>query len=179
MTVFISKGDTPMTYRQAVKRGLRYFESQKAQWEREQAIFQGDPEYDAWAAQWVSDNIVNAQNNEFNRQLDGYNTAVARLAKFKLADGQPEIKEMQPTGEWVLNEETGELEEEIIEVIVQQLVEPLDPTVERETYDEMGNSTGTETIINPEITRDEEERAAAQAVIDATPQEVKDFAANE
>jgi len=33
-----------------------------------------------------------------------------------------------------------------------------------------------ETIENPEITKDNEERAAAQAVVDVTPQAVKDAA---
>ena len=33
----------------------------------------------------------------------------------------------------------------------------------------------SETVPNPLIVQDEAERAAAQAVIDATPQEVKDF----
>lgn len=35
--------------------------------------------------------------------------------------------------------------------------------------------TGTKTVTNPLIVQDDAERAAAQAVIDATPQEVKDF----
>jgi len=31
MTVFIQKGDAPMSLRQGVKRGLRYFEAKKQQ----------------------------------------------------------------------------------------------------------------------------------------------------
>ena len=53
-------------------------------------------------------------------------------------------------------------------------IEPLEATVEvTETNEETMESTTT-TARNPLIVRDEEERAAAQAVVDATPQEVID-----
>lgn len=184
MTVFISKGDAPMTYRQAVKRGLRYFNAQKADWEREQAIFEEDPAYVTWATQWVADNVVNAANNTFNGQLADYNAAVARLAEFEVSVGRPEIIEILPTGNYVVDEETGEpvidpqtgdFQVEVAEVVVQSLVEPLPATVEQDVYDEAGEVTGTEEVPNPLIVKDEQERAAAQATIDATPQEVIDF----
>jgi len=41
------------------------------------------------------------------------------------------------------------------------------------SYDEEGNSTTSE-IENPTITKDNEERAEAQAIVDATPQPVID-----
>jgi hypothetical protein len=81
---------------------------------------------------------------------------------------------MQPTGEQVFNEETGEMEAVMAEVIVQTAIDPLEATVEQITYDDEGNAT-TETVDNPLIVADDAERAAAQAVVDATPQEVKDF----
>jgi len=97
-------------------------------------------------------------------------SAVARLAQYKVADGRPEITEEQPTGEY--DEEGNEITET---VVVQTAIDPVEPTVEQPVYDDEGNQTGTETVTNPLIVADEAERAAAQAVIDQTPQEVKDF----
>ena len=51
-----------------------------------------------------------ADEKQFNQQLAAYRAATARLAKYRLADGRPELTEMQPTGEQVFNEETGEME---------------------------------------------------------------------
>eukprot|EP00919_Chromeraceae_sp_WS-2016_P041727 GHVR01099357.1.p2 GENE.GHVR01099357.1~~GHVR01099357.1.p2 ORF type:complete len:188 (+),score=50.82 GHVR01099357.1:1018-1581(+) len=112
----------------------------------------------------------------FNQQLAAYRTATARLAQYVLADGREEVREMQPTGEQVFNEETMEMEDVMHEVIVQTAIEPLEPTVTRLVYSEddpMAEPT-EETIENPEITADVAERTAAQATVDATPQPVKD-----
>ena len=116
-----------------------------------------------------------ADEKQFNQQLAAYRAATARLAQYRLADGRPELTEMQPTGEQVFNEETGEMEAVMAEVIVQTAIDPLEATVEQTTYDDEGNATN-ETVDNPLIVADDAERAAAQAVVDSTPQEVKDFA---
>ena len=50
-----------------------------------------------------------------------------------------------------------------------------DALVEQPIYDNEGEQTGTEMVDNPLIVQDDENRANAQAVIDATPQAVKDF----
>ena len=94
-----------------------------------------------------------------------------------LVDGRPELTEMQPTGEQVYNEETGEMEDVLHEVVVQTAVEPLPATVEILVYneDDPEAEPTVETVDNPEIIRDTEEREAAQAVVDATPDEVKVF----
>ena len=170
MTVFIHKGDSPMSRRQAIKRGLRHFNAEKAYWEREQGIVESDPDYQAWATQWAADNVVNAENNLFNNQLAAYRKAVARLEQYKVAEGRPEIAEQQPTGEY--DEEGNEIMET---VVVQTAIDPVEPTVEQAVYDDEGNQTGTDIVTNPLIVEDEGERASAQAVIDGTPQEVKDF----
>ena len=57
---------------------------------------------------------------------------------------------------------------------MQSAVEPLVATVEVTTSDIDGNET-TETVANPLIVADDEERAAAQAVVDGTPVGVVDF----
>ena len=170
MTVFIQKGDAALSRRQAIKRGLRHFNAEKAYWEREQGIVEGNPEYQAWADQWISDNMVNEAHNLFNHSLHNYRKATDRLAQYKVAEGRPEITEQQPTGEY--DEEGNEITET---VVVQTAIDPVEPTVEQPVYDDEGNQTGTETVTNPLIVKDEAERAEAQAVIDQIPQEVKDF----
>jgi hypothetical protein len=113
---------------------------------------------------------VNAANNMFNHRLHAYRKATARLDQYLVAEGREEATEEQPTGEY--DEEGNEITET---VVVQTEIDPVEPTVEKNVYDEEGNLTGTETVTNPLIVQDEEERAEAQAVIDATPQEVKDW----
>ena len=109
----------------------------------------------------------------FAQQLADYKTATARLAQYLVAEGRNQVIESQPTGEQVWNEDTGEMVDVMLEVIVQTAIEPVPATVEQTTYDEEGNGT-TSTITNPLITTDVAERTAAQAVVDATPQPVKD-----
>ena len=115
-----------------------------------------------------------ADTKQFNQQLAAYRTAIARLAQYVLADGREEVREMQPTGEQVFNEETMEMEDVMHEVIVQTAIEPVEATVTRMVYSEddpMAEPTG-ETIENPLITTDVAERTAAQVTVDATPQAV-------
>jgi hypothetical protein len=119
-----------------------------------------------------------ADEKQFNQQLADYRVAVARLAQYIVADGREEVTEMQPTGEQVWNEETEEMEDVMHEVITVTAIDPVEATVTRLVYSEddpMAEPT-EETIENPLITTDNAERAAAQAVVDATPQAVKDAA---
>lgn len=108
-------------------------------------------------------------NNAFNHQLAAYRSAQARLARYRLADGRPEVTQEQGTGTY---DEKGT---ELIEsVVVQTAIEPLVATVEQTTQDEKGNVT-TETVTNPLIVADDAERAAAQAIVDAASKEVREF----
>jgi hypothetical protein len=120
----------------------------------------------------------------FNKQLQDYRTAVARLAQYQVALGREEVTEMQDTTEQQVDDEgTPIFDEEGNPVYVQQevvvvtAIEPVEPTVEQTVYsdDPMAEPT-VETIENPLITQDKAERAAAQAVVDATPDEVKEAA---
>ena len=132
------------------------------------ACFDGDIPADLQAA---------ADEKQFNQQLAAYRTATARLAQYVLADGREEVREMQPTGEQVFNEETMEMEDVMHEVIVQTAIEPLEPTVTRMVYsDDMDAEPVEETIENPLITVDAAERAEAQATVDATPAAVVEAA---
>ena len=115
----------------------------------------------------------------FAKQLADYRVAVARLAQYVVAEGRNQVTEMQPTGEQVWNEETMEMEDVMMEVITVTAIDPVEATVTRLVYpdDPMSDAEPTEeTIENPLITTDVAERTAAQAVVDATPQPVKDAA---
>jgi len=119
----------------------------------------------------------------FNKQLSAYTSAVARLAQYILADGREEVTEMRDTTEYVVddegmivlneNDEPTYVQEEVVTV---SAIEPLEPTVEVTVYDEddMEAEPTVKTIENPEITQDNLERAEAQAVVDNTPQAVKE-----
>jgi hypothetical protein len=118
---------------------------------------------------WVQEE---ADAKLFDRQLLEYNIALSRLQRYELAQGQEEVKEMQPTGEQVFNEEANEMEDVMVEVVVKPAIEPLDLTVEKLVYsedDSMAEPT-VEIIENPLITQDKAEQVIAdtpQAVIDA------------
>lgn len=117
---------------------------------------------------------VEPDDVRITRQTYEYKQAVKRLSQYVLLEGRPELREMQPTGEQVFNEETGELEDVLQEVVTQTAIEPLPEFVEQPVYDEMtGEQTGVETVRNPLVVQDEAERAAAQATIDDTPEEIK------
>jgi hypothetical protein len=119
-----------------------------------------------------------ADEKQFNQQLAAYRVATARLAQYVVADGRAEVREMQPTGEQVWNEETMEMEDVMMEIVTVTAIEPVEPTVTRMVYsDDMDAEPTEETIENPLITTDVAERAEAQATVDATPQPVKDASA--
>tara|TARA_B110000211_G_scaffold212638_1_gene252445 strand:- start:19 stop:690 length:672 start_codon:yes stop_codon:yes gene_type:complete len=107
----------------------------------------------------------------FAQQVEAYKTAKARVAQYQLSVGVPESSVIVVTGEaW--NEEAGEMRD-VTETVVIPAIEALVATVEVTTQ-EIGEEPVTTTVANPVITKDIEERAAAQVIIDATPQPVKD-----
>jgi hypothetical protein len=110
-----------------------------------------------------------AAAKQFAQQLAEYNTAVARLALYVLSEGRAEVKGIQETGEQVYNEETMEMDNVMQEVVTVSAIEPLVATIEVTTYDMETDTSTTETVTNPLITKDNEERAAAQAIVDAYP----------
>ena len=112
-----------------------------------------------------------ANNKQFAQQVEAYKKAKARVAQYQLSVGVPESSETIVTGqEW--NEEAGEMQD-VTETVVIPAIPALEATVEVTTQ-EMGEDPVTTTVANPLIVKDDQERAAAQAVIDATPQPVKD-----
>ena len=203
MTVFIHKGDAPFSVRQATKRGMAHVAAELAQ----AGARTGDEEllrviphadlsprlagvvqalehvsYQAYALGWEADNLINGEHNMFNHQLAAYRVAQARMARYRLVDGRPEVTDEQQAvdeqGQPMFDETTGE---PVIEtVLVQAAIGPLPAEVEQPVYDEeTGEQTRTEMVPNPEIVRDDAERADARAVVDETPAEVIEFASAE
>ena len=168
MTVFVNKGDAPLTPVQLEKRAQTYIRRSWPEQAREKSIRTADGAFDAFMATFSANHDINIANNTFNWQLAEYRKATARLEKYRLADGRAEYTIETPTN--TFDEESNE----IMDVTVVPAIDALDAQVEETTYDEEGNATTT-MVDNPEIVRDDAERAAAQAVIDATPQDVKDF----
>ena len=200
MTVFMKKGDAPLSVRQATKRGMAYVAAELAQ----AGARTGDEEllriipqenlparlldvvkalghvsYEAFALGWEADNLINGANNLFNHQLAAYRAAQARLARYRLADGRPEVTEerqvIDEQGNPLFHETTGEPLMET--AVVQVAIDPIQIKIERPVYDEAtGEQTGSILVYNPDTEKDDEERAAAQTVIDQTPAEVIQFA---
>jgi hypothetical protein len=112
-----------------------------------------------------------ADAKQFAQQVEAYKTAKARVAQYQLSVGVPESTQTINTGRQEWNEEAEEMQD-VTETIVTPAIEPLEATVEVTTH-EMGEDPVTATVANPVIIKDNEERAAAQAIIDATPGPVK------
>ena len=113
----------------------------------------------------------------FDLQSERYIKAAERLSQYILSVGREEItEEVIVSTEEIWNEETEEYDtvNTTETVITQTAIEPLEATVEVTTYNEETDESTTETVPNPLIVQDEEERAAAQAVVDSTPQTVID-----
>jgi hypothetical protein len=87
--------------------------------------------------------------------------------------GRAEVVESQATGEQVWDEDAMEMVDVMADVITVTAIDPVEATITRTVYsDDIDAEPTEETIENPLITTDVAERAAAQAVVDATPEEV-------
>jgi hypothetical protein len=125
-----------------------------------------------------------ADNWIFNKQLREYVAAVERLSQYILSEGRPELTEEVVIGQEpvldennipTFDEEGNQIFQDVTRTaVVQTAVDPLPEFIEVSNYDIETGETITEEIRNPEIVRDEEERAAAQLVVDSTPEEVAD-----
>ena len=113
-----------------------------------------------------------ADEKQFAQQVEAYKTAIARLEQYQLSVGVPESSKTVVIGqEW--NEEEQEMED-ITKTFVTPAIEPLEATIEVTSYDFDTDTSTTDTVANPLIVKDDEERADAQAIVDNTPQPVKD-----
>lgn len=122
---------------------------------------------DCWEGTVPAELQTAADAKQFAQQSEAYKIAKARIDQYQLSVGKPETTKTVIVGErW--NDETMQTEN-VTETVTIPAIPPLDATVEIGTE----NNT-TKTIENPLITKDNAERAAAQAIIDSTPQAVKD-----
>jgi hypothetical protein len=120
----------------------------------------------------VPQDILDAAANKlFAQQVEAYKIAKARVAQYQLSVGVPESTQTITTGMQEWNEEAEEMQD-VTETFVIPAIEPLEATVEVTTQ-EIDEDPVTATVANPVIIKDNEERAAAQAIIDATPGPVK------
>jgi hypothetical protein len=120
----------------------------------------------------VPQDILDAAANKlFAQQVEAYKEAKARVAQYQLSVGVPESTQTITTGMQEWNEEAEEMQD-VTETFVIPAIEPLEATVEVTTQ-EIDEDPVTTTVANPLIVKDNEERAAAQAIIDATPGPVK------
>lgn len=182
--IFINEGDAPLSVRQATKRGIQYVDRElgaAGARKGDQTIFgatahadlptrlldvltalpNAPATYSDYAAAWESDNVQNGINNLFNHQLAAYRNAVARLSKYRLADGREESIDTDEFGQ----------------TYTISAIKPLDAEVEQAVYDEdTGEQTGTEMVPNPLIVEDDAERVQAQIVVDNTPIAVLEYA---
>lgn len=171
MTVFVNKGDAPLTPVQLEKRAQTYIRRSWPEQAREKSIRTADGVFDAFMTAFSANHDINIANNTFNWQLQEYRKATARLEKYRLADGRAEYTVETATGTF---DEDGN---EIMNVTVVPAIKPLPTQVEETTYDDEGNSTVV-LIDNPTVVSDDAERVVAQSVIDSIPQEVKAYAPN-
>ena len=146
----------------------------------------------------IDNDTVEARKSQalFDKKLAEYTTAIERLAQYKLSVGKPAVTEVQSKNvqrvdsedNLVFDDDLNPVYDAVDEtVILESAIEPL-------THEEIfvdgikGKSQTTVSSIgedgeivtvdqayrNPLIIKDEAERAAAQAVVDATPQAVID-----
>ena len=108
----------------------------------------------------------------FAQQVEAYKIAKARVAQYQLSVGVPESTQTITTGMQEWNEEAGEMQD-VTETVVIPAIPALEATVEETTYDFDTDTSTTATVANPVITKDIEERAASQTIIDSTPSAVK------
>ena len=77
------------------------------------------------------------------------------------------MREMLPTGEQVFNEDTMEMEDVLVEVVVKREIEPVEEFVEQTVYsDEFDAEPTVELVRNPLVVHDEEERAKALEILE-------------
>lgn len=187
MSVFINIGDAPLSARQATKRGMQIVEQELflagarpgdrdilaavphaalPQRLSDVVTALGHASYADYATAWETDNVTNGANNLTNYQLAAYASASARLARYRLAEGQAEVVYEAATGE--IDPDTGA--PITAPAVLQPAIDPLPIEIEQPLFDEQtGEATGTQMVLNPAIAEDDAERAAASAVIAAAP----------
>jgi len=82
MTIFVTKGDLPLTASQLEKRAQKHINRSWPEQAREKSIRLADGAFDAFMSTFSADHDVNTANNTFNWQLQDYTKATSRLARY-------------------------------------------------------------------------------------------------
>jgi hypothetical protein len=116
------------------------------------------------------------------KQKSQYARAIKRLENYVLADGREEVTEervvdtlylLNEDGHPLIGEDGDQVTEDVTEtIIVQTAIDPLPATIMITTSDPETREVTTEEIVNPLIAEDNADRALAQSVVDATPEEI-------
>lgn len=128
---------------------------------------------DCWDGDIPTELQTAADAKLFAQQLMNYTQAMARLEHYIVADGREEVTEEYVTGQ-VFDEETEEMVDVTETRVVLSAISPVEPTITVLVENRSESGTTTEVIENPLITKDNDQRAEAQAVVDSTPQPVID-----
>jgi hypothetical protein len=170
MTVFVTKGNKPLTPVQLEKRAQKYITRSWPEANREQSIRNNDGLFTAFMVGFSEDHTINTTNNTFNWDLSQYQTATTRLTRYVLSVGRLAIFEDQETGEF--DEEGNAI---TASVLIQSAIEPLPSTVIITVFNEETETSSEQEVPNPLIEADDAERDQATAIVTATPTEVKNF----
>tara|TARA_A100001011_G_C14198043_1_gene794421 strand:- start:42 stop:761 length:720 start_codon:yes stop_codon:yes gene_type:complete len=116
-----------------------------------------------------------ADNWTFNRQLREYVDAVERLERYVLSEGVAAVIEDRVIGTEKYYDHVAleEKERDIIDrVVIKEGIDPIERTIEVVEHNQETKEQTTKIIDNPLVVKDEEERRAAQEVVDSTPLKV-------
>ena len=183
MTVFINKGDAPISAADLDEGTQRHIDVDWPAWKRERAVRMKEDAslkvgarisaLNAYMVQVAADTDTNRANNLFNEQLAAYRKATARLAQVELSVGRAAYDEQIDTGQTTWDDTLGKMVP-VMETIQHPPIMPLPATVDGWDNTDPMNPVAAR-VPNPAIVQDEAERAEAQAVVDATPAAVKAF----
>ncbi len=122
------------------------------------------------------------EDHKIQKQRTKYAKAVERLSQYRLADGLEELTEevvidtlfvLGDNGHPLIGEDGEQVIEEVNEtVIIQSAIPALPSTISVKVSDPETREVTTENVANPLVVEDDLARADAQAVIDATPEEI-------
>jgi len=173
MTVFVVYGDEPLTNDQLSARTEAHLELVWPAWKRERATRTDPTVFNAYMATVATDTDTNRLHNTFNAQLKDFRKATERLTQVQLSAGRAAYSEQIPTGETVWNDTTMVMEP-VTQTVDHPAIDPLPALVNGWDNTDPMNPVSVP-VPNPQIVKDDAERAEAQAVVTATPAAVKAF----
>jgi len=176
MTIFVNKGDKPLTSDQLSDRTQAHIDLDWPQWKRERATRLGGVKLTALNAYMTAnatDTDANRINNIFNQQLSEYHKAMTRLNQVKLSVGRKAYSEKITTGEQVWDDVKMAMVD-VTQTIKHPAIKALPATVTGYDNTDPLNPVVVQ-VPNPAIVTDKSERVVAQNVISITPAPVKAF----